>query len=66
MRAGPNSVLKVIPLVDDEGLVYTKPVIEMKVSMSRTKVLVRDGPIQNPFVTRETSAERVPWVSLQD
>ena len=33
--------------------------------VSRTKVLVHDGPIQSHFVTRETSAGRVPLVSLQ-
>ena len=33
MRAGPNSILEVVPLVDDEGLVYTKPVIEMEVTV---------------------------------
>ena len=33
--------------------------------LSQTKVLVRDRPIQSHLVTRETSAGRVPWVSLQ-
>ena len=33
--------------------------------LSRTKVLVRDGPIQSHLVTRETSAGHVPLVSLQ-
>ena len=33
--------------------------------LSRTKVLVHDGPIQRHLVTRETSAGRVPLVSLQ-
>ena len=33
--------------------------------VSRTKVLVRDGPIQSHLVTKETSAGHVPLVSLQ-
>ena len=32
--------------------------------MSQTKVLVRDGPIQSHFSTRETSAGHVPLFSL--
>ena len=34
-------------------------------SLSRTKVLVHNGPIQSHLVTRETSAAHVPLVSLQ-
>ena len=33
MRAGPNSVLEMIPLVNDKGLVHPKPVIKMKVTI---------------------------------
>ena len=33
MRAGPNSILKVVPLVNNEGLVYAKPTIKMEVTV---------------------------------
>ena len=36
-----------------------------RVLLSRTKVLVRNGPIQSHFVTKGTSAGCVPLVSLQ-
>ena len=37
----------------------------LEVTLSRTKVLFRDGLIQSHLVTRETSTGRVPLVSLQ-
>jgi hypothetical protein len=42
MRAGPNSVLKMIPLVDNEGLVHTKPVVEMEVTLCSYRAPVQE------------------------
>ena len=42
MRAGPNSVLKMIPLVDDEGLVHPKSVIKVKVTEGSYHVSVQE------------------------
>ena len=40
MRAGPNSVLKMVPLVNNKGLAYTKPVVEMKITICGYRVSI--------------------------
>ena len=42
MRAGPNSVLKVVPLVNNEGLVYTKPAIKMEITICGYHLSVKE------------------------
>ena len=56
-----TSVARRLPISTES---YTHP-LHPTPTLSRTKVLVRDGPIQSHLVTREISAGHVPLVSLQ-
>ena len=42
MRAGPNSVLEMVPLVNDKSLIHPKPVIKMKVTVGSYRAPVQE------------------------
>ena len=42
MRACPHCVLEMVPLINNEGLVYTKPTIEMKVTVCSYHLSVQE------------------------
>ena len=42
MRAGPNSVLEMISLVNNKGLVHPKPVIKMEITVRGYRSSVKE------------------------